>query len=147
MKRQKALLTQKLHDSLIKKIPTYQITKVSKNDIIYNAGEKNDKIYIIENGQIKLLIPPLQNKDKEYTLAIYNPGDFFGELSISPLSKYSEIAIATTDTSLRTISSNTFLAHLDKESLLQDFIQYLIIRIIEQQQIQYMVISQNSKLL
>lgn len=142
MKRQKALLRQKLHDSLMKKIPDHQITTISKNEIIYNAGEKNDTVYIIENGQIKLLIPSLQNKDKEHVLSVHNPGEFFGELGQT---KHSETAIATTNTHLRTIPFNTLLTHLDKESLLQDFMQYLAIRIIEQQQMQYMIISQNSK--
>lgn len=142
MKRQKALLMQKLHDSLIKKIPDHQITTVSENEIIYNAGEKNDTVYIIENGQIKLLIPSPQNKDKEHILAIHDPGEFFGELGST---KHSETAIATTNTHLTAIPFNTLLTHLNKESLLEDFIQYLAIKIIEQQQMQYMIISQNSK--
>jgi len=127
------LFKKKLHDSLMKEMSDYQTIKIAKNSNVYLAGSKDDLVYFIERGQIKLLM--LSPLGKECLLAIHSGGDVFGELCIGCISERAETAIAMIDTELKTIPASKFLAYLGKESLLDGFVQYLAMRVAEQQDI------------
>lgn len=124
---------QQLKDSLAKKMSTYDTVNIAKNATIYATGDKDDLVYFIEKGQIKLLT--LSPQGKECILAIHSEGDVFGELCIGRLGERTETAIAMTDTELKTIPYNKFLEHLTKDSLLEGFVQYLAVRVTNQQHI------------
>ncbi|MFY9223442.1 MAG: Crp/Fnr family transcriptional regulator [Blastocatellia bacterium] len=124
---------QKLCDSLMKEMSAYPTVKIIKNASIYAPGDKDALVYFIESGQIKLLM--LSPQGKECILAIHSLGDVFGELCIGYPSERTETAIAMTDTQLKAIPSTQFLQHLSSESLLEGFVQYLALRIAEQQHI------------
>ncbi len=55
-----------------------------KGEIIYMAGERGDKLYVVHSGKVKL--SRITSSGKEQVIRVLGPGDFMGELSIfSPL--------------------------------------------------------------
>lgn len=124
---------QKLSNSLIKEMSTNQPIKIAKHSTVYATGDKGDLVYLIETGQVKLLL--LSPEGKECILAIHSLGDIFGEFCIGDLKERAETAIAMTDIQLKAVSSAKFLVHLGKESLLEGFVQYLSGRVVEQQHV------------
>jgi len=62
-----------------------------KGDIIFLAGDKIDKLYVINEGRVK--ISKISEDGKEQIIRILEPGDFMGELSLfkqSPLNNNAE---------------------------------------------------------
>lgn len=55
-----------------------------KGEMIYTAGDKGEKLYVIHKGRVK--ITRLSASGKEQVIRVLGPGDFMGELSLfSPL--------------------------------------------------------------
>lgn len=55
-----------------------------KGEMIYMAGDKGDKLYVIHSGKVKII--RFTDSGKEQVIRVLGPGDFMGELSIfSPL--------------------------------------------------------------
>lgn len=64
---------------------------VDSGKIIFREGEEGDRMYIIQDGTVRI------SKDiggKEYTLAVLGKGDFFGEMAIVNRVKRSATAVA-----------------------------------------------------
>jgi len=62
-----------------------------KGEIIFLAGDKIDKLYVINEGRVK--ISKISEDGKEQIIRILEPGDFMGELSLfkqSPLNNNAE---------------------------------------------------------
>ena len=51
-----------------------------KNEMIYMAGDKGEKLYVIHQGKVK--ISRLSDSGKEQVIRILGPGEFMGELSL-----------------------------------------------------------------
>ena len=62
-------------------------------------------------------------------------GDIFGELCLSGLGTRVETAIAMEETVLKQIPCPKFFARLSRDGLLEGFVQYLTVRIADQQQV------------
>ena len=127
---EKEQFKQKLRDLLVKEESTCHTNKIAKNANVYVAGDKDDLVYFIEQGQIKVVVPTPRGKER--ILAIHGKGDIFGELCIG---ERLETAKTMTNTELKTVSCNKFLMQLSKESLLEEFVRYLAMRLAEQQQV------------
>lgn len=55
-----------------------------KGEMLYMAGDKGEKLYVIHSGKVK--ITRLTDSGKEQVIRVLGPGDFMGELSLfSPL--------------------------------------------------------------
>ena len=87
----------------------------------------------IDFGQIKLLM--LSSEGRECLLAIHTDGDIFGELCLSGLGSRLETATAMKPTSLKQMPCSQFFARLSRDSLFEGFVQYLAVRVADQQQI------------
>ena len=122
-----------LRDSLQRKTSESRSVKIARHDNVYTAGDQDEAIYFIENGQIKLLM--LSSDGKECLLAIHNDGDIFGELCLSELAVRSETATTMKETTLKQISCSQFFARLKSDSLFEGFTRYLAVRIADQQQV------------
>lgn len=107
--------------------------KFAKHDNVYTCGDKDGLIYFIESGQVKLLM--LSPNGKECLLAILAPGDIFGELCLSGINARLETATAMEDTVIKQIPRPRFFERLNRDSLLEGFVQYLTVRIADQQQV------------
>lgn len=126
------LLKQQLRESLQREALHFRRVKFAKHKNVYNAGDEDKMVYFIESGQIKLLIPSPQGK--ECLLDIYSSGDIFGELSLAALGSRVETATAMEETLLRRIPCAQLFALFTNDSMLQGFVQYLVVRIADQQQ-------------
>lgn len=51
-----------------------------KNEMIYMAGDKGEKLYVIHSGKVK--ITRFTESGKEQVIRILGPGEFMGELSL-----------------------------------------------------------------
>jgi CRP-like cAMP-binding protein len=124
---------QQLRASLQRETLNTRAVKIARHTNVYSCGDRDDNIYFIERGQIKLLI--LSSKGKECILAIHTTGDIFGELCLSGLGARVETATAMKQTMIKQIASSQFFARLSRDSLLEGFVSYLAVRIADQQQV------------
>lgn len=107
---------------------------IAKNNSVYRSGESAQSVYFIESGQIKLLMRSTEEKD--CLLAILASGDIFGELCLSGSGARMETAIAMEETALKQISRPKFFARLEHDALfVVGFVQYLAVRLADQQQL------------
>jgi CRP/FNR family cyclic AMP-dependent transcriptional regulator len=124
---------QQLRESLRRETLNSRAVKIARHTNVYSCGDKDDNVYFIERGQIKLLI--LSSKGKECILAIHTTGDIFGELCLSGLSARVETATAMKQTMVKQIPSSQFFARLSRDLLFEGFVRYLAVRIADQQQV------------
>lgn len=126
------LFKQQLRDSLLREAKDGRSITVARHDNIYTCGDRDENIYFIESGQVKLLM--LSPEGKECLLAIYTSGDVFGELCLSGVSARMETATAMQETVLKLLPCSKFFPRLSQDSLLEGFVRYLAVRIADQQE-------------
>ena len=124
---------QQLRDSLQRETQNTRTVKFARHANVYTCGDRDEVVYFIERGQIKLVI--LSSDGKECLLAIHSAGDIFGELCLSGLGVRVETATAMKQTALKYISCSQSFACLHRDSLFEGFAQYLAVRIADQQQV------------
>src|ERR1051326_7681529 len=127
------LFKQQLRDSLRRETINSSAIKIAKHANVYLCGDRDEMVYFIESGQIKLLM--LSPNGKECILAIHTKGDVFGELCLSGLGARKETATAMEETRLKQIPCAKFFMRLSSDSLLEGFVRYLAVRIADQQQV------------
>ena len=127
------LFKQQLRASLQRETLNTRAVKIARHTNVYTCGDQDETVYFIESGQIKLLM--LSSEGKECLLAIHAAGDIFGELCLSGLGARLETATAMKQTTLKQIPSSQFFARLGRDSLFEGFVQYLAVRIADQQQV------------
>jgi CRP/FNR family transcriptional regulator, cyclic AMP receptor protein len=106
-----------------------------RRDYVYYMGDNDERIYLIERGQIKLIMPTLTGK--ECLLNIFTVGDLFGESCLTGVGERMEAAVAMEETTLRCIHYRDLLVYLRDNALhkqYQSIIQCLATRLVEQQQ-------------
>ena len=93
--------------------------KLKRNDFLYQAGDLDDSLYIVHQGQIR--ITHLAESGKEQLIRLLNPGEFTGEWTIFSDADYHEhYAQATRNTSVCTIRRE------DLEELLNQYPKILM---------------------
>ncbi len=128
-----AKFKEQLRDSLQRETLNSRAIKIARHTNVYSCGDKDENVYFIERGQIKLLI--LSSQGKECILAVHATGDIFGELCLSGLGARVETATAMKQTLLKQIPASKFFARLSSDSLLEGFVRYLAVRVADQQQV------------
>jgi CRP/FNR family transcriptional regulator, cyclic AMP receptor protein len=134
---------QQLRDSLQHETQNSRAITITKHAHVYTCGDQDETVYFIESGQIKLLM--LSPEGRECILAIHTTGDIFGELCLSSISLRLETAVAMEETNLKQIPSAKFFARLSRDGLLEGFVQYLAVRIADQQQVIANLVTVNSE--
>ena len=117
--------------------------RIAKRDFVYTSGQRDAMVYLIESGQVKLVLPTPEGK--ECLLSIRMEGDIFGELCLTGQNARLETAVAMEETTLRQIPIRNFLTCLRQESLLEGLVQYLALRISEQQEVIAMLATESSE--
>jgi CRP/FNR family transcriptional regulator, cyclic AMP receptor protein len=131
---QAELIRRQLRDSLQDKTRDSRILKVAKHANVYTCGEvATCSIYVIESGQVKLLT--VSPEGKECIVAIHAAGDVFGELCLTGTGERLETATAMEETELRVVPCRQFFNLLRSDSLLEEFVRYLSVRIADQQEV------------
>jgi CRP/FNR family transcriptional regulator, cyclic AMP receptor protein len=133
----------RLQESLDREKSELPTIRVGKHQAVYMCGESADMVYVIQSGQVKLLM--LSPEGKECLLAIYTSGDIFGELRLAAAGPRQEIAIAMEDTTLKRIPIASFFRHLSRHALLEGFVDYLAARVADQQSLIANLIIVDSK--
>lgn len=123
---------QQLRSALAQEVTYGRAVTAAKQAHVYTCGDQDGAVYFIESGQIKLLM--LTPDGKECLLAILTTGDIFGELCLSGLGERQETAVAMEATVVRVMPCAHFLLLLNRDGLLPGFIQYLAMRIADQQE-------------
>jgi CRP/FNR family cyclic AMP-dependent transcriptional regulator len=123
----------RLGESLHRETKNSRAVKIAQHAVVYARGDQDEQVYFIERGQIKLLM--LASEGKECLLAIHATGDIFGELCLSGLDARVETAVAMQETVLKQIPCSRFFDCINRESLFEGFVQYLAVRVADQQQV------------
>ncbi|HXV81673.1 MAG TPA: Crp/Fnr family transcriptional regulator, partial [Candidatus Binatia bacterium] len=124
---------QQMRDSLRHETQNSRAVTIARHSNVYTCGDQDEMVYFIESGQIKLLL--LSPEGKECLMAIHSAGDIFGELCLAGLGARQETATAMKATTLKQIPCSQFFARLSRDSLFGGFVQYLAVRIADQQQV------------
>jgi len=124
---------EQMRESLLQETLHSRSIIFAKHDNVYTCGDNDGLVYFIESGQIKLLM--LSPDGKECLLAIHTAGDMFGEMSLSRLGARMETATAMEDTTIKQVPCSRFFERLGRDKLFEGFIQYLAVRIADQQQV------------
>ncbi len=77
-----------------------------KNQVIYFPEDTSNTVFLLKAGKVK--ISKMSESGKEMILALLGPGEIFGELSITGQAKREEIAEATEDAVICSVSVNDF---------------------------------------
>ncbi len=123
--------------------PDCRLVRVARNDNIYVSSQQDQTIYFVHVGQVKLFLP--SPDDKECLFAVRAAGDLFGELCLAGQVGRLETAVAMEDSCLKQISARSFLARLRKEELMEGLVQYLAVRMAEQQDVIATLATLNSE--
>lgn len=101
------------------------IREFNKNDFIFLPNDKNDRIYLIREGQIK--IGTYSDNGKEITKSIIGKGEVFGELSlVEEGAKRRDFAQAMESTEVCELSSDQMKSLMKDHSNLSLFFMKLI---------------------
>jgi CRP/FNR family transcriptional regulator, cyclic AMP receptor protein len=101
------------------------IVSVPKNQTIYAQGDPSDALFYIRKGKVRLTV--VSTNGKEATIAILNPGDFFGEGGLAGQPLRMGRSSAMTDCELMRISKKEMMLALHREHNFSDmFTAYLL---------------------
>jgi CRP/FNR family transcriptional regulator, cyclic AMP receptor protein len=123
--------------------PDCRVLKIARHEHVYTAGDRQSMIYFVETGQVKVLLHSPEGKD--CLLAIHGAGDIFGELCLHGQDLCIETAEAMQDSTLRQMSSRSFMIRMGRDSMMEDFVQFLVARIVEQQKTISALLTVNSE--
>ncbi len=105
--------------------------RIDAQQSIYEAGDDDDAMYLIESGQVKLTMPSPGGQD--CLLAIYAPGDVFGESCFGGLGKRPERASAMQPTVVHRAPCREFLAEVNSAAAYDTLVHHLAARMKERQ--------------
>ncbi len=102
-----------LDDRELASIATIAKTRrYAKDDVIFHESEMGDVFCLIREGQVKVTM--ISPEGKEIILAMFGPGDFFGEMALLDDEPRSATIIATEPLELVTIWRGDFLQILSE---------------------------------
>ncbi len=111
----------------------YHLVRIARNDPVYVAGQEDQSVYFVQMGRVKLLVPSPEYRD--YWFAVRQPGDLFGELCLAGSTERQQTAVAMEDCCLKKFSAGSFLARLRNDGLVEGLVQYLTLRLAEQEEV------------
>ncbi len=88
----------------------------NKGELVYLAGDKGDKLYVIHVGKVK--IARLSEAGKEQVIRVLGPGEFMGELSLFSGSVLTDNAEALEETSICLIEADKVKRLVEKNPLI-----------------------------
>lgn len=104
-----------------------KVVCVRKKQRVYAQGAPCDALFYIRKGKVRLTV--VSKAGKEATIAILNPGDFFGEGGLAGQNRRIGSAEAMEDCELMRIRKGAMLLALHRENKLSDmFVVYLLRR-------------------
>ncbi len=83
-----------------------------RNDVVYFMGDRADEIFLVNRGRVKLT--RISPEGKEKIIAIYEGGEFFGELCLCEQGKRRDQAVALEPSSVTSFKWTALLGMLEK---------------------------------
>lgn len=118
--------------------------KFEKGEVIYQANQSANQIYLIRSGKVKIMSSA--ETGKEIVKVILNNGEVFGEKSIIGEQNYNDVAVAIEDTELSILSSNQVKSLMKEHSALSLFFMKLMgSKVLEMEQRLESLIFKDSK--
>lgn len=115
---------------------------ISRNGHVYNCGDNDPVVYLVESGQLKTVT--YSPTGKQCLLSIYAAGDILGELCFVSETRI-ETATAMRISVLKRIPVTVFRKVLREHNLLEEFLIHLALRLTEQQQIITNLVTMDSE--
>src|SRR4029077_14321518 len=102
-----------------------RVTEFRRGESIYSQGEAANSVMYIQKGGVKLAV--VNGSGKEAVVAMFGPGDFFGEGCMAGQTLRMGTTTAVTPTTILMIQKNELLRVLHAEHELSDhFIAYML---------------------
>jgi len=98
---------------------------------IYATGDQDDAMYVIESGQVKLVMSSAGGND--CLLAVYAEGDVFGETCLDGTLRRVESASAMTATLVRRVSRRDVISEAERANGATLLLQHVARRLVERQ--------------
>jgi CRP/FNR family transcriptional regulator/CRP/FNR family cyclic AMP-dependent transcriptional regulator len=104
------------HDELALLAAGLRRRSFRRNEVIFHRDDPGTMVFIIRGGRVKI---SLQNEDgSEVTLALFGPGDFFGEMSLLDDLPRSATATALEATEVVTLGREQFIVAIEQHPLI-----------------------------
>ncbi|MGP0095136.1 MAG: Crp/Fnr family transcriptional regulator [Xanthobacteraceae bacterium] len=98
-----------------------------EDKVIFSQGQAADSIFYINNGKLKLTVRSAQGK--EAVVAIFGPGDFFGEGCLAGQPRRTATAAAMTECSITRLDKTVMIRALhDQPEFSEKFMSHLLTR-------------------
>jgi CRP/FNR family cyclic AMP-dependent transcriptional regulator len=110
---------------------------------IYATGDEDDSLYLIDSGQVKLSIASSEGKD--CLLAVYGPGEVFGESCFRSGRKRVETATTMQPCVMRRASRREFVAELERHGAMEALLRHLADRLDDRQMAVFDLITIDSE--
>jgi CRP/FNR family cyclic AMP-dependent transcriptional regulator len=110
---------------------------------VYATGDEDDSLYLIDSGQVKLSIASAEGKD--CLLAVYGPGEVFGESCFRSARKRVETATTMQPSVIRRASRREFVAELERHGAMEALLRHLADRLDDRQMAVFDLITIDSK--
>ncbi|HEX8092187.1 Crp/Fnr family transcriptional regulator [Jatrophihabitans sp.] len=116
---------------LMSDIPGSTVVTLDRKQIVYGCLDRASGVYLVERGHVKVVAP--SREGRECLLGIYSTGDLVGELCLNGETR-GETVTTMTKAVLRRFSRARLMSALDDASVREEFVRYLVHRLVEQQQ-------------
>lgn len=110
---------------------------------LYATGDEDEAMYLVEQGQVKISMASAEGKD--CLLAIYGPGEVFGESCFNGDHRRCETATAMTFTIARRASRRDFLAEVERAGAIEVLLRHLALRLEDRQMAVFDLITNDSE--
>ena len=81
--------------------------RVAAGQPVFLRKGQGNELFLIRRGRVRILLP-LKNTHRQHHLAVFGPGDFFGEVAFLARTPRTADAVAFTDTDLYVIDRDVF---------------------------------------
>ncbi len=106
-----------LPDKYIKLLSSYfKVIRVRKGEVVFYQYDESTDFYIVLEGKLQAYIS--NDEGEDLVLAVFKPGDFFGEMSLFDGKPRSATVEAKEDSVLGVLSRNKFIDILKQNSLI-----------------------------
>jgi CRP/FNR family cyclic AMP-dependent transcriptional regulator len=104
-----------------------QVQAYRKRQAIFSQGQAADSVMYVQKGSVKLTV--VNESGKEAVVALFGPGDFFGEGGMAGQTNPMGTATAVIPTTILIIAKSEMIRALHAEPTLSDlFIKYMLSR-------------------
>lgn len=126
------LFSEILREAVAREGDAAPVVRLSRGENAYSNGQRDDNVYLVEEGQIKTVTSSPDGK--RCLLSMFVEGEFFGELAILAGSR-TETATAMRPTVLRRVSAPRLAGALQEKDPAEGFALHLLSQLSDQQQV------------